>query len=389
MKIHLYNNTGSKNRGCEAIIQSTLDLVGDAGLADEGATLSTHDIDEDRLLGLGDRCTLIAGRKFGKYNPLRYLGGLLRRYLGAYHITENNRNRDFYRQLRKGDIVFSIGGDTYCYPSRPYNYYAMNDYARRKGIATIFWNCSIEPKLIDAKMLRDFDNYRYIFARESLTYELLLARGYPKDRLVLSADSAFLLEPRPNQIVEEKTLLGAIGINCSNAFLKGPRREGIVEVIDWILDNTERHVILVAHVYNDATGDNVFVEELADKYAASGRVHKIAGRPTCREVKYIISKLEMFISCRTHATIAGYSSLVPTLALGYSIKSKGIAKDLFGDDRGYVVDFANLTDKGDIVKGFHFIYENRERIRAHLKDIMPKYQQRVIDALEVIRKIHG
>lgn len=387
MKIHLYNNTGSKNRGCEAIIQSTLDLIEECKLVHDSTFLSTHDIQEDCLLGLDKRCHLIGGGKFSKYNPIRYLGGFLRKYLGLYQITEYNRNRNFYNQLSENDLILSIGGDTYCYPSRPYNYYAMNNYAKRHGVKTIFWNCSIEPALVEKIMIRDFQNYSFIFARESLTYAFLQSINYPQERLFLSADSAFILKPTPNHIIEESLLENAIGINCSNAFLSGVRNEAISDIIDWIIINTDKHIYLVCHVYNDKTGDNVFAKQTYDQYAKTGRVHTIPGQPNCREIKYIISKFDMFISCRTHATIAGYSSLVPTLALGYSIKSRGIAKDLFGDDKRYVVDFAHLSDKNELVNGFHFIYENKEKIRAHLNNIIPEYQQRVINAIEVIKKI--
>ena len=55
----------------------------------------------------------------------------------------------------------------------------------------------------------------------------------------------------------------------------------------------------------------------------------------------------MFIGARTHATIAAYSSCVPTLVVGYSIKARGIAKDLFGTDEGYVLPVQALAKGGN------------------------------------------
>lgn len=46
------------------------------------------------------------------------------------------------------------------------------------------------------------------------------------------------------------------------------------------------------------------------------------------QLKYLISQCEVQICCRTHASIAGYSTGVPTLVAGYSIKAQGIAADL-------------------------------------------------------------
>lgn len=66
----------------------------------------------------------------------------------------------------------------------------------------------------------------------------------------------------------------------------------------------------------------------------------------------------MFIGARTHATIAAYSSCVPTLVVGYSIKARGIAKDLFGTDEGYVLPVQALAKKEDLVNAFDWLYQN-------------------------------
>ena len=50
------------------------------------------------------------------------------------------------------------------------------------------------------------------------------------------------------------------------------------------------------------------------------------------ETKWIISKMKFFAGARTHSTIAALSSYVPTLSFAYSIKAKGINKDIFGHE---------------------------------------------------------
>src|SRR3546814_3617105 len=49
------------------------------------------------------------------------------------------------------------------------------------------------------------------------------------------------------------------------------------------------------------------------------------------QIKGVIANLRFFIGARTHATIAGMSSTVPTISISYSIKARGINRDLFGD----------------------------------------------------------
>ena len=54
------------------------------------------------------------------------------------------------------------------------------------------------------------------------------------------------------------------------------------------------------------------------------------------ELKGFIARCRFFVGARTHATIAAYSSCIPTFSVGYSIKAKGIAQDIFGTYKNYV-----------------------------------------------------
>lgn len=52
----------------------------------------------------------------------------------------------------------------------------------------------------------------------------------------------------------------------------------------------------------------------------------------------------MFIGVRIYVTIAAYSTEVPTLVLGYSVKSRGIAKDIFGSEENYVIPVQDISN---------------------------------------------
>ena len=93
----------------------------------------------------------------------------------------------------------------------------------------------------------------------------------------------------------------------------------------------------------------------------------------CMELKGYIARCRMFIGARTHATIAAYSTCVPTLVLGYSVKSKGIAKDLFGTDEHYVLPVKGLRCDTALADGFKWLLMNEDQIRDHLKTCMPEY----------------
>jgi polysaccharide pyruvyl transferase WcaK-like protein len=95
----------------------------------------------------------------------------------------------------------------------------------------------------------------------------------------------------------------------------------------------------------------------------------------------------MFIGARTHATIAAYSSCVPTLVVGYSIKAKGIAKDLFNTYDNYCLPVQALESSDDLIRAFEWLKENEDGIRTHLTGIMPDYIKRAQNVAEEIKKL--
>ncbi|MBO5622010.1 MAG: polysaccharide pyruvyl transferase family protein, partial [Butyrivibrio sp.] len=64
-----------------------------------------------------------------------------------------------------------------------------------------------------------------------------------------------------------------------------------------------------------------------------------------------------FVGARTHSTIAAYSSNVPTLVIGYSVKSRGIATDLFGDYTHYVLPVQEISEPDEMIRAYRWIIE--------------------------------
>ena len=95
----------------------------------------------------------------------------------------------------------------------------------------------------------------------------------------------------------------------------------------------------------------------------------------------------MFIGARTHATIAAYSTCVPTLVVGYSVKARGIAKDLFGSAENYVLPVQTLENKDDLINAFEWLRAEEEHIRTHLQQIMPEYKKSAAYGGELIKQL--
>ena len=103
-------------------------------------------------------------------------------------------------------------------------------------------------------------------------------------------------------------------------------------------------------------------------------------------LKYCISKCKMMIASRTHASIAAYSCCIPTLVIGYSTKSKGIAKDLFGDYNNFVLPIDEIINEDDLVNSFLYLEQHYYQIADHLKRIIPNYTEKCYEILDVIRR---
>ena len=107
----------------------------------------------------------------------------------------------------------------------------------------------------------------------------------------------------------------------------------------------------------------------------------------CEELKGYIARCRFFIGARTHATIAAYSSGVPTLVAGYSVKSRGIARDIFGTEEGYVVPVQGLTSERELADAFRELWLRENALRQYLQSMMPTYIARAVEAEAHIRRL--
>ena len=143
---------------------------------------------------------------------------------------------------------------------------------------------------------------------------------------------------------------------------------------------------LIPHVVCNNNNDLVPLTQLYNEFKDTGKVVLIDNH-NCMELKGFISRCRLFIGTRTHATIAAYSSCVPTLVAGYSVKAKGIAKDIFGAYENYVLPVQSLKKENDLTNAFIWISEHEENIRTYLKEFMPLYIEKAWKAGEEVKKL--
>ena len=369
MRYILYGNGGSGNHGCEAIVRGTAALIGG------NPKIHSKAVMEDKRYGL-DQCATISSAITKKRWNLRFVCAYLKMKLTGKYIDLDVAEYLPVIHKAKNDalVALSVGGDNYCYKGTEIYRYLNRAY-QKSGLKTVLWGCSVEPDIVkEPKTSKDLRRYDLIVARESITYEAIKEIGA---NVILGPDPAFFMAPQPCE-VDSRLLSGnVIGINISPLILKWANDSdaaynNYLELIRYVLSETDATIALIPHVVWESSDDREVLRKLYEDVGDSERIVLVEDH-TAPELKYIISHCRLFIGARTHATIAAYSSFVPTIVVGYSVKARGIAKDLFGTEEKYVIPVQELRDSMTLVETFKWFDDNQTKIHEHLKTIMPGY----------------
>lgn len=386
-RLLMYMHAGSGNHGCEAIVNSVCHMV------KEKVTLLSYYGEEDEKYSLKDLCQIVGERRFEEHKLAHVL------YYGYRKITGDKESfiRYRYGDIMKGKtapLAISIGGDNYCYDNMLSDLRLANSVFNRKGVRTVLLGCSIEPELLKREdIVADLMGYHTIIARESITYEALKDMVKEQDggiegrkrmpQILCYPDPAFTLQKRELPLPEGFAEGNTVGINVSPMIQDNEKESGITmecyeALIQYIIENTGYQIALIPHVVWARNDDRKPIHTLYEKFKDTGRVVEI-GDGTCEELKGYISRCRLFVGARTHATIAAYSSCVPTLVVGYSVKARGIARDLFGQEEHYVLPVQSLRNRDDLVKEFQWLLSQEKEIREKLEKKMPDYRNLALE----------
>ena len=373
--IHLNGN----NRGCEGIAKGTAQIL---AVSKEHMLGLCTNVDLDKRLHIDDFVTLQKQRKMGL---------LFRAFFKIYSLLLSCFKVDsfiikqplykysynpFLKQMREGDVLVSTGGDMMCYHDNEVIF--TNNQAKKLGVKTVLWGCSMGKENLTERKLDTLKKFDLIYARESLSFDFFKSLGLKN--VVCSPDPAFILKEENVEAPECFQKGKVIGINLSNytvgAFnLNTPFGDEVKLLLNYIFKKTDYHILLIPHVLWKDQDDRIMAQSVVEEYKRdSARISVLdSDRLNYLQIRYIISKCHIFIGSRTHAVISAYSTCVPTIALGYSIKSRGIAKDLGVDE--YIVDSKKISNKGLLLEKFIKIDAESTIVKKHLVSIMPTYIQ--------------
>lgn len=379
-KLILYPHGGSGNHGCEAIVRSTLKIT------QAEATLFSNAPQEDIKYGLGAVCDIRQAQLPLSHGSLLYWKAFSQYHTGDKEAFDRATFRPIFEAASQADYALSIGGDNYCYDA-PAFVYLINKQLRKMGVKTVLWGCSIEPDSLQGHMLEDLKGYTHIYARESITYEALREKGI-KD-VSLFPDPAFQLGrvdlPLPPGFDPENT----VGINVSPMIIGYERARGMTlqnytALIRHLIRETDMQIALIPHVVWTHNDDRQPLHRLYDSFRKTGRVILIEDH-NAEELKGYIARCRFMVVARTHASIAAYSEQVPTLVVGYSVKARGIARDLFGTEKDYVIPVQSLQKKEDLLHAFQWLVRHETEIRTHYQSVIPNYKSKALAAIDILK----
>lgn len=366
-KILLYGIGSFENRGCEALVDSVIEQID----KETEITLATFDYDNNK--------------KFKKEKIAKYIDHYRRNY-NEFTETEKEKydklekmpfdynnyellyQRDVIKALTKSDLAIHIGGDNYCYGVNEWMY-AINTKAKQLGKKTILFGASLFDEINDLNLITDLKKYDLLMLREKISYNAI-KKYIPEEKLMLIPDPAFSLKSKKVELPQWYKNKKIIGLNLSPLTITTDKNyNDIKELINYILKTTDYSICLIPHVTVEEVSDYKILNRIAEDYKNEKRIYLEKANYNCKELKYIISNCQLLIAARTHASIAAYSTNVPTLVLGYSVKSRGIAEDIFGNYKDYVLPIENI-DKDTLIEKFEYINKNQDTIRKNLREKM-------------------
>lgn len=377
------------NRGCEAIVRSTVGLLR-AQFGDVQVLVPSVDIERDR-----------AQWPDAASQGVRFVRAYLPRSAG-YWVHLQRLPLPFLKragwpfpmpawlrqQLASVDAVLAVGGDNYSLDYRiPSPIMGVDKWAMDMGKPVILWGASVgpfdkEPGFVPS-VKQHLARMNFVAVRESASYSYLTEK-LGLGNVVKMADPAFMLGRETVDFSRfwPRSPNGVLGINVSALIerYKRPDQDLRSEVADFMRRAVRQYgmgILLVPHVNplqgEHAGGDATYMSELLERTRELGdSVTMMPRELNAAQTKYVISQLRFFIGARTHSTIAALSSGIPTVSIAYSVKARGINRDLFGNEDAVLPTTEVSADA--LERRLQWLLHEEQRLQETLARRIPQLQ---------------
>lgn len=404
MNIFLAGQNNFGNRGCEALVRSTTGMINNRLNGLSFYCPSQYDeLDQKQWPDSAESgIHYVAAPPFS--NKLRWWARACKVIptVEAKYRPKFGLDTTSYELAQRSDALIMTGGDVISLDYGVASLYFWANFIDRAidlGKPAILWAASVGPfttkPAIEREMVKHLKRYAAITVRESASYEYLHSLGITNVQQV--ADPAFTMTPEAFDVTELtfSKNTNVLGLNVS-PLVRGYRKDDASrkqldqDVIDFIKDvvsKTDMSILLVPHVDpldgSSVNSDSAYMQGLLAQLSQHQDRVKIAPRTlNAAQLKYLISKCRFFIGARTHATIGAFSTGVPTISIAYSVKAKGINKDLFGDTR-FVLD-TPLVSRATLHDALDLLIQEEDATRALLQERIPVFRDNAYKSVDAL-----
>jgi colanic acid/amylovoran biosynthesis protein len=304
------------------------------------------------------------------------------------------------KEFRDASLIISTGGDVL---TEDYGLVNFINYAGNLLIG-IFLK---RPVVIFAETIGPFKHKickaiaRYLLNHASLitvrgeeSKEYLTTIGIDRTPQYLTADTAFLLEPAPLQVIEQilermnirdDDLLVGVTVSeliprygfpeiseIKNKYAKYV--EIMASITNYIIEKLGATVVFIPSVTGPTYDDRRIADAIFKLVKNKSKVKVIKDEYTCEEIKGIIGKCSMFIGARMHVTIFSTSQYVPTIAIAYSCKTY----EVLGSLTNYIIDIRGGLEYNTFISMINEMWFNKEKIRESLVLRMREVHQKAL-----------
>ena len=398
----LAGNGSYGNRGCEAIVRGTTKIIRKYFKNPNFLCYSTFENPEQfNNQKIEETDVKIVHKKIpipGK--KLNYSFKLLKKF-GISNLKSFYEYRELQNDLPNSEAVLSVGGDTYALDwGIPELYTDLDNIVLKNKKPLIIWGASVGPfdtnPEYEKYIINHLKKVQGLFIRENKTIQYL-SKNNIKNNVYPVADPAFVMDPvKPEtKRFDLKINQNSIGINLSTLmriyttngnYMQWFQRA--TEIVTNISEDTNFDIYLIPHVVRPVPMDNdyIFLKNIQSNLPKNIKnVNVIPPTLTAPELKWVISKMLVFMGSRMHSNIAALSSSVPTLSLAYSVKAKGITEDIFDSDQFYLN--PNQITTEIINQKINFLLENNEEIKAMMKSKIPEIQEHAMNAGKYLKDL--
>ncbi len=230
-----------------------------------------------------------------------------------------------------------------------------------------------------------------IIARESITLHLLNSWGITKNT-ILSVDSGFLFQSNVKKnihqelgISSEKKIIGVTTRNWLTPKKQETYEQSIAEFSDYCIKKYDATIVFIPQVTveNHQDDDRESNKRAFERMQYKNKAYLIEKKYDHQTIKALYGSLDYLIGTRFHSVIFALTSYVPSIAVEYEYKTRGIMTDLGLE--AWVISMQDVHTQ-TLITLFESLMKEKNHYINQLKTVLPAYIEKAKSGIHFVKK---